>query len=122
MSSRFFYTIRLLSGILLLFLFALASREAEAIDTDVTVNDTRDLADPSPNRGLDCKSNADTCTLRAAMQRGNHQIGTHTIRLPAGTYKISRAGRNEDDAEDGDFDIKGHFIILGAGAKSTIID
>jgi hypothetical protein len=111
----------LIFGALLLGLFAYTPYEAVA-DTDVTVNDTRDLPDPSPNLGPDCASTAGTCTLRAAIQRGNHQIGTHTIRLPAGNFIITRAGRGEDDAETGDLDIKGKFIILGAGAKSTIIN
>jgi hypothetical protein len=42
--------------------------------------------------------------------------------LPAGTYRLSIAGRGEDNAETGDLDIKGKFIILGAGAKSTTIN
>ncbi len=111
----------LIFGALLLGLFAYTPYAAVA-DTDVTVNDTRDISDGSPNFGPDCKSESGTCTLRAAIQRGNHQIGTHTIRLPAGNYQITRPGRDEDDAETGDLNIKGKFIILGAGAKSTIID
>src|SRR5262249_59515546 len=111
----------LLFGILLLFLFAPEAREAKA-DTDVTVDDTRDLPDPSPRLGPDCASTAGTCTLRAAIQRANHQLGTHTIRLPAGTFTITRRGRGENDAETGDFDIKGNVIIIGAGAKATRID
>jgi hypothetical protein len=116
------YRLTLLCGVLLLLLSALTPREARAADTDVTVNDARDLPDPSPNLGPDCASTAGTCTLRAAIQRANHQIGTHTIRLPAGTFKITRAGRGENDTETGDFDIKGNIIIIGQGAKSTIID
>lgn len=94
---------------------------AAAGDTDVTVNDSRDLPDPSPNRGPDCESTAGTCTLRAAIQRANHQIGTHIIRLPPGTFAITRAGNGENDAKTGDFDIKGKIIIRGAGAKETVI-
>jgi predicted outer membrane repeat protein len=111
----------LIFGALLLGLFAYTPYEAVA-DTDVTVDDTRDVSDVSPNFGPDCKSRFGTCTLRAAIQRGNHQIGTHTIRLPAGNYPFSIAGRGEDEADTGDLDIKGKFIIIGAGAKSTIIN
>ena len=107
-------------GILLLFI--LAAPEGHAGDTDVTVNDTRDLPDPSPNLGPDCASTLGTCTLRAAIQRANHQTGTHTIRLPSGTFGITRTGRGENDAETGDLDIKGNIIILGAGAKETRIN
>ena len=37
----------------ILLLFSLAAPEGHAGDTDVTVNDTRDLPDPSPNLGPD---------------------------------------------------------------------
>jgi hypothetical protein len=91
-------------------------------DTDVSVNDSRDLPDPSPNVG-DCSSTLKTCTLRAAIQRANHRLtGTHTLHLPPGTYRITRGSRNEDDAETGDFDIKGNIVIRGAGPKFTFID
>ena len=121
MSSRFFYPLRLVCGTLLLCFFALTPREAEA-DTDVTVDDTRDSPDPSPNIG-GCSSFVGTCTLRAAIQRANHRLtGTHTIRLPAGHFSVSRFGAGEDDAETGDLDIKGNIVIIGAGAKSTFID
>ena len=113
-------TIHAVCGILLLFI--LAAPEGHAGDTDVTVNDTRDLPDPSPNLGPDCNSTLNTCTLRAAIQRANHQTGTHTIRLPVGTFGITRTGRGENDAETGDLDIKGNIIIIGVGAKETRIN
>ena len=105
--------------VLLLFLF---TPQIASADTDVTVNDFADRADPTPNIG-DCKSSAGTCTLRAAIQRANHRTGgTHTIRLPAGRYILARTGRGENDAETGDFDIKGNIVIIGSGAKTTTID
>jgi hypothetical protein len=53
--------------------------------------------------------------------RANHRLtGTHTIRLPAGNFILTRAGRGE--AETGDLGIKGNIVILGAGAKSTTIN
>ena len=112
---------RSIVGALFLGLVAYTPYEAVA-DTDVTVNDTGDGSDASPNSGPDCKNTRGTCTLRAAIQRGNHQIGTHTIRLVPGNHSISIIGRGEDDAKTGDLDIKGKFIILGAGAKSTTIN
>ena len=69
---------------------------APAFDTEADVNDVRDLPDPSPNVG-ECRSSADTCTLRAAIMRANSRTGQHVIRLPAGTFTLTRAGREEDD-------------------------
>lgn len=107
---------------LLVFLFLLLTPRIAKADTDVTVNDILDRADPSPNIG-DCSSSAGTCTLRAAIQRANHRTGgTHTIRLPAGRYQLTRTGAGENDADTGDLDIKGNIVIIGTGAKSTIID
>jgi len=101
-------------GALLLGLFAYTPYEAVA-DTDVTVNDSGDFVDPSPNIG-GCSSTNNTCTLRAAIQRANHRLtGTHTIHLPAGNFFITRAGRGEDDAVSGDLDIKGNIVIIGPG-------
>src|SRR5215218_4514862 len=84
--------------------FALAllppPRPAEATTSDVTVNDTRDSSDPSPNIG-GCESNLGTCTLRAAIQRANNRskigFNQHVIRLPPGTYTITIPGRDEND-------------------------
>ncbi len=44
------------------------------------------------------------------------------ITLPAGTYKLTLAGKNENDAKTGDLDIKNSMTINGAGATKTIID
>lgn len=121
MSTTFRKHPLILFSVLFLALFFNLPGNARA-DTDVTVNDARDLIDDTPNIGPDCRSTANSCTLRAAINRGNRQIGTHIIRLPAGTFQITRFGRDEDDGFLGDFDIRGRFIIIGAGAKSTIID
>lgn len=94
---------------------------APAFDTEANVNDVRDLPDPSPNVG-GCESTAGTCTLRAAIMRANKRTGQHVIRLPAGTFTLTRAGREEDDAETGDLDVRRDTTILGAGAGVTIID
>src|SRR5713226_722529 len=121
MPTHHIYGFTVVFGALLLLLLAPVTRNAEA-DTDVTVNDTRDLPDPSPLFG-GCSSTANTCTLRAAIQRANHRLtGTHTIRLPAGTFHLDHVGRNEDFAETGDLDIRGNIVIIGTGAKSTTIN
>jgi len=94
---------------------------ARAFDTEANVDDVRDLPDPSPNVGA-CASTAGTCTLRAAIMRANKRTGQHVIRVPAGTYTLTRAGREEDDAETGDLDVRRDTTITGAGAGVTIID
>ena len=94
---------------------------APAFDSEANVNDTRDLPDPSPNVG-GCESTAGTCTLRAAIMRANKRTGQHVIRVAAGTYTLTRAGREEDDAEPGDLDVRRDTTIAGAGAGVTIID
>lgn len=94
---------------------------APAFDTEADVNDVRDLPDPSPNVG-ECRSSADTCTLRAAIMRANSRTGQHVIRLPAGTFTLTRAGREEDDGATGDLDLRRDTTIAGAGAAVTIVD
>jgi len=66
------------------------------------------------------------CSLReailAANQNADDYFYTAYIDLPAGTYPISIDGRNEDDGETGDFDIKVSLEIKGISAETTIID
>jgi hypothetical protein len=90
-------------------------------DTDVTVNSVADVPNRRPGIGRNCESTAQTCTLRAAIQAANNQNGTHTIRLPAGTYAINIGGRGENASASGDFDIRSTVIILGSGARTTIV-
>ncbi len=52
----------------------------------------------------------------------NATAGNDVIVLGAGTYLLTRSGRYEDDALDGDLDIKGNLIIRGASPRTTIID
>src|SRR5262249_9562990 len=44
------------------------------------------------------------------------------IRLPAGTYLVSRTGSGEDQAATGDLDITSSVSITGDGAATTIVD
>ena len=48
--------------------------------------------------------------------------GADVIVLPAGLYKITRAGAGENGNATGDFDMTGDVRIQGAGAGSSIID
>jgi CSLREA domain-containing protein len=62
------------------------------------------------------------CSLREAIIAANAAPGTITV--PAGTYTLTIAGKNEDAAATGDLDITGGLglNINGAGAATTIID
>lgn len=61
-------------------------------------------------------------TLRAAVMESNASPGTDVIVLGSGTYKLTRAGRFEDNSLFGDLDIKGNLTIRGVSATATIID
>ena len=74
--------------------------------------------DPTPGECL-----VDDCSLREAIMHVNaRDRGDDVINLPAGTYVIEITGDPEDDAANGDFDLKTGMIITGAGAETTIID
>src|SRR5207253_3742428 len=61
-------------------------------------------------------------SLRAAIKFANLHPGRDTITLAAGTYALSRAGRDEENGDTGDLDILDDLTIQGAGAGKTIID
>jgi CSLREA domain-containing protein len=63
----------------------------------------------------DALCTADDCSLRDAIATANSCAGPHTIELPAGTYIISRPGRDEDGNVRGDYDITDDLTINGAG-------
>jgi len=84
------------------------------------VNDTADAVDASPGDGV-CASAGGTCTLRAAIQEANAGPGADTVSVPAGTYVLSIAG-SDDSAAAGDLDVTDPLTIVGAGARTTIID
>src|SRR5438874_12563166 len=91
----------------------------QIIAATYTVNNTADLPDTDPADGV-CKTTNNNCTLRAAIMQADF-VGTSIIVLPAGTYKLMRAGY-DDDALVGDLDIKHDLTIQGAASGSTIID
>lgn len=71
------------------------------------------------------------CSLREAVRAANSDTavggcpagnGADTIVLKGGTYKLTRSGRDEDNAATGDLDLRGELTITGAGASSTTVD
>jgi hypothetical protein len=83
------------------------------------VNSTADSPDIDPADGV-CKAVNGNCTLRAAIMQANFTAGA-TIIVPAGTYKLTRSGY-DDNALVGDLDITDDVTIQGAGSGVTIID
>jgi CSLREA domain-containing protein len=71
------------------------------------------------------------CSLREAVRSANLDqpiggctagSGNDTIDVPAGTYVLTIAGRNENVGLTGDLDIKSRLTLRGAGADATTID
>jgi CSLREA domain-containing protein len=88
--------------------------------TTITVNDVADSMAVDGN-----------CTLREAVQASNTDDaidacpagnGADTIVLPAGTYVLAIAGRNEDANATGDLDILDAVTLTGAGAATTVVN
>lgn len=61
------------------------------------------------------------CSLREAIVANNIN-NRDDINVPAGTYKLTIRGRDEDLAATGDLDIRKGVTIRGEGARNTIID
>lgn len=92
-----------------------------AFESGLTVNSFLDTIDVNPGD----RSSADevgNSTLRAAIIEANALTGADSIVLLPGTYKLTIAGRNENDAFRGDLDVTDNLTIIGAGADSTFID
>jgi len=91
-------------------------------DTLFTVNTLGDAVDNNLTDGI-CDSSATAgvqCTLRAAVQQANANVGANTIVLPAGVYPLSIAGLDALAAV-GDLDITDALTLNGAGASTTAI-
>lgn len=90
--------------------------------TVFTVNTLGDAVDNNISDGI-CDSSAtagEQCTLRAAIQQANANVGDNTIVLPAGIYPLSLAGA-DNAAAAGDLDITDALTINGAGANVAVI-
>lgn len=102
------------------------------------VNNTRDEVDPTPHdQCCDVVSGDDRCTaspagnectLRAAVQTANSNLGSDIIIIresPGSPYKLTIQGTLEQEAATGDLDILESVTIRGEGegaASTTIID
>jgi hypothetical protein len=84
------------------------------------VNTTADTVDADLNDGLALDAGGNT-SLRAAIMQANFTDEADTIQLGAGTYVLTRAGFNDNNAVNGDLDVLRDLTIVGAGAGATII-
>ena len=89
------------------------ARIADGTDWAVNVFVVDSLADTDDTFPADtvCSDAGGKCTLRAAIQEANALLGADVIRLPAGTYVISRQGADEDHGATGDLDITSSLSI-----------
>ncbi len=85
------------------------------------VDSVADVTDANPGDGFS-DDGAGNSTLRSAIQEANALTGADTITLPAGTFRLSLAGVDEDEAATGDLDVLETLTITGSGAGVTIID
>lgn len=77
------------------------------------------------NRGGDHIPNGCTrseCTLREAVIAANNHGGRDKVVLRAKTYTLALPSTSEDEAVDGDLDIKGPVTIAGKGPRKTVVD
>lgn len=102
------------------FLFLAAGPGQVAQAATLSVNTTADEL----NSGGDC-------SLREAIQAANTDVavdaclaggGADTIDLPAGTYTLGIAGKDEESNATGDLDITANLTINGAGLATTTVE
>lgn len=90
-----------------------------------TVDRQFDAPDSNPGNGV-CQSTLGGCTLRAALQEARASARPEAIRIPAGHYRLTVAGRDEDLAATGDLDIlasdRQGRLLVGDGPGLTVID
>ena len=107
----------------LVFAVLLAAVPTRAATFAVNATDDRVDADPSDGAcDADLANLGEQCTLRAAIQQANANPDLDTIMLPAGAYRLTRRGGDEDEAATGDLDVTSSVVIAGAGAKTTVVD
>ena len=92
-----------LALLLLICGLALLSRPTSAMLATgaYTVNTTTDAVDANIGNGV-CATSSGECSLRAAIQEANASFAAQTITLPAGTYKLTIEGDDEESAVTGD--------------------
>src|SRR5215218_1186859 len=109
-------------------LVVIPARVAQAAPLSLVVDTTTaDAPDTSPGDGL-CQATSGGCNLRAAIQETNATPGKDAISFPPlslfhirDVVDLSLAGAGEDAAQSGDLDITDSLILVGNGARRTII-
>ena len=95
------------------------------------VNTTDDTPDADPTAETPCADTNGNCSLRAAIDQANSNIGEDTINLPNGRYVLSIENANpggENQNATGDLDIgingpeSGDTNIVGESTADTIVD
>lgn len=94
-------------------LLALLALSGSAQAATFTVSKTADTADGT------CDAD---CSLREAVIASNQTAGTDTINLPARHYTLTLEGTFEDASATGDLDFTASANVVGAGARTTVID
>jgi len=108
-----------ISSILAISLLTIAPSSRSA---DFDANVLSDSVDVAPSDGV-CADASGACSLRAAVMEANALPGMDTISLSlSGTYQLSIAGIEENDAATGDLDIRDDLSIIGGGADVTVVD
>jgi hypothetical protein len=96
-----------------------------ALAATFTVNTTQDRVDADPADGTcdaDAAAPGEQCTLRAAIQQSNATPESDTVTVPAGIYRLTIQGNDEDAAATGDLDVTGVVTVVGAGPSLTVVD
>jgi CSLREA domain-containing protein len=84
-----------------------------------TVDSTLDAPDAATGNGRCETAAAAACTLRAAVQESNELDGKDRIVLPAGTYRLTLPGDDENLAATGDLDLRDDVDIVGRGTPTV---
>ncbi len=110
-------TLQALAAVLaaaLLGLAVTAPPVAAQVEVVVDVHD-----DPAPDGS--CVGGSG-CSLREAILESNASPGGFTLRLGAGTYRLTLGAPGNDSAGSGDLDVLQPLTVIGAGAQATVID
>lgn len=91
---------------------------------NITVTTTNDLVNGSTTdlTALQSSDGGDGISLREAIIAANNTTGFDTILLPAGTYTLSLAGGQDDNAASGDLDLLDDLNIVGQSPQTTTIN